>query len=497
MNRRQIVLNALTTFAQIACNAAILFFLYRFLVHAIGLSGLGIWSLVLATTSVVALANQGFSTSIVKFVAKYAARESPTDVSALVQTAELSLGAGLGLLLVALYPLARWGLSLILPAANLPAAYAVLPYAVASLWINVTGSVLQAGLAGHQLITECNYVDVAGSALYLLLAFALVPDHGLLALGYAQLAQAVACFFALWILLKRRIKQFPIFPRCWSRALFREMAGYGAHFQLITASQALREPVTKALLTKFGGPATTGLYDLASRFVVTLRELLVQANQVLIPTVSSLQERNPAAVHDVYEKSYRLMFYLAIPGFTLLVIVSPLVSSIWLGRYDPVFVEFVALLAVGWLVNVLSNPAYVVYLGTGALRWVSAGCLFTAICNAVLGFAGGKLFGPIAIVAAVVSSLIGGYALILVAYHIEHRVPFRALVPPDSAWLIAASFTAAIIFIPFFRSGLARSPLSAGVALGTAAVLLIVTVPMWMHPMRRRVWHWLASRTAA
>ena len=31
--------------------------------------------------------------------------------------------------------------------------------------------------------------------------------------------------------------------------------------QVITASQALREPVTKALLTKFGGLAFTGLYD--------------------------------------------------------------------------------------------------------------------------------------------------------------------------------------------------------------------------------------------
>lgn len=497
MNHRQIVLNALTTFAQIACNAAILFFLYRFLVHAIGLDGLGIWSLVLAATSVVALANQGFSTSIVKFVAKYAARDSATDISALVQTAELSLGVALGLLLLALYPVARWGLSLILPSANLAAAYAILPYAVASLWINVTGSVLQAGLAGHELITQCNYVDVGGSALYLLLAFVFVPSCGLLGLGYAQLAQAVVCFLALWILLNRRVKQLPILPRNWSFSLFREMAGYGAHLQLITATQSLREPVTKALLTKFGGPAATGLYDLASRFVVTLRELLVQANQVLIPTVSSLHEHKPAAVRDVYEKSYRLMFYLAIPAFTFLVIVSPLVSSIWLGRYEPVFVEFVALLAIGWLVNVLSNPAYVVYLGTGALRWVSVGCVLTAILNAGLGFAGGKSFGPAAVVAASVSSLVAGYASILAAYLIEHRLPLRSLIPPDSAGLVAASVAAAVIFVPFFRSGHARPLLSARVVVGIVAVLLAVTVPMWMHPMRRRVWRWLASRTVA
>ena len=77
MNQKRILLNAVTTFVQVAGSAATLFFLYRFLVRTIGVERLGIWSLVLATTSAVTLANQGFSTSVTKFVAKYAAREEP------------------------------------------------------------------------------------------------------------------------------------------------------------------------------------------------------------------------------------------------------------------------------------------------------------------------------------------------------------------------------------------------------------------------------------
>lgn len=497
MKHRQIFLNALTTFLQIACNAAILFFLYRFLVRAIGLDGLGIWSLVLATTSVLTLANQGFSTSITKFVAKYAARESPVDISALVQTAELSVGLALALLLIALYPLAKWALALVLPHVHLGAAYAILPYAVASLWINVTGSILQAALAGHELITECNYVDLAGSVLYLLLAFLMVPAHGLVGLAHAQLAQAFACFIAFWLLLKRRLVDLPLVPRKWHRTLFREMAGYGAHFQLITASQAVREPITKALLTRFGGPSLTGLYDLAARLVVTVRELLVQANQVLIPTVSGLQERDPGAVPELYDKSYRLIFYLAIPAFVLLVVVSPVVCAVWLGRYEPLFGEFVAVLAAGWLVNVLANPAYVVDLGTGALRWISIGCLLTAALNTGLGIIAGKLLGGPAVVVASVASLIVGYALIIAAYHIENRVPFRALIPPASAGLLGTSGVVAVIFFPFFLAGRNDALLSFRTAFGMVATLLMMIVPMWLHPMRRRVWNWVTSRAAA
>src|SRR4029077_7624362 len=139
-------------------------------------------------------------------------------------------------------------------------------------------------------------------------------------------------------------------------------------WQFISACQAVREPATKALLAKFGGLAMTGFYDLASRWVVTFRELIVQANQVLVPTIANLQERDPEAVPRIYRESYRLIFFLAIPTFAFLLAVSPLVSLIWLGTYQPIFVRFVVILAAGWLVNVLSNSFYFVKLGNGSRR---------------------------------------------------------------------------------------------------------------------------------
>ncbi len=183
------------------------------------------------------------------------------------------------------------------------------------------------------------------------------------------------------------------------------------------------------------------------------------------------------------------------PAFVLLVAMSPAVSVIWLGRYQPLFVEFVALLATGWLVNVLSNPAYVVDLGTGALRWVSLGCLLTAALNAGLGFAAGKMFGGPAVVLATVVSLIAGYAAILAAYHIQNRVPFRALIPPASAGILAASGGVALLFFPFASH--AGSFSAARVAWGLVAALVMLIVPMWVHPMRRRVWNWVTSGAAA
>jgi O-antigen/teichoic acid export membrane protein len=497
MNRRQILLNALTTLAQVIGSAATLFLLYGFLLRTIGIEQLGIWSLVLATTSVVTLANQGFSTSIVKFVAKYAAREDDEEVSALLQTALISIGLALAVISIGLYPSARWILGIVLSRSSVVTAYAILPFAFASLWTNILGGILQAGLAGHQLITLCNYVELGGSVLYLLLAILLVPGNGLLGLAYAQIAQAVVCFLATWFLLHRRIPRFPFIPRRWNRPLFLEIASYGFQFQFITASQALREPVTKALLAKFGGLALTGYYDMASRWVVNFREMIVQANQVLVPTVSHLHEREPESIPALYRESYRLIFFLAIPTFASLVVMSPLVSRIWIGYYEPVFVRFVGLLAVGWLINTLANPAYVMDLGTGSLRWITIGCTLTATLNLGVGFAAGKYWGGTAVVVVSVCSLILGYLIVVIAYQIENRVPFSVLLPRESRTIVFSSLVGLILFLPIFRSSFASVLFSLHVAAAITTLAVLIAIPMWGHPLRKRLQLWVLARLPA
>ncbi len=276
------------------------------------------------------------------------------------------------------------------------------------------------------------------------------------------------------------------------------MAGYGLQFQIITASQALREPVTKALLAKFGGLSMTGYYDLASRWVVTIRELIVQANQVLIPAISHLRERDPQSIPAVYRESYRLVFFLGVPAFTALTILGPLVSRLWIGRSEPLFVEFVAVLAAGWLVNVLANPAYVVGLGTGALRWILAGCLATAVLNVALGWIAGLRFGGAAIVTGSAFSLAVGYVLVVASYHLEHGVSFAVLLPAESGRILLASAAGVILFFLFLTPAAIHS--FSTVRLGEASIAVIVTailIPMWLHPLRRRLFRWVLSRVPA
>lgn len=186
------------------------------------------------------------------------------------------------------------------------------------------------------------------------------------------------------------------------------------------------------------------------------------------------------------------------PTFAFLVVAAPIVSRLWIGRYEPIFVTFVALLAGGWLVNVLANPAYVFDLGTGALRWVSIGCAATGILNAGLGFVLGRQFGGTAVVAVSAASLAVGYIVVLVAYHLQNGAPLGILLPSESSWIVLSSAAGVLIFLPAFCSAFVLSGRSLqAVSVAFVALIAMIGIPMWVHPLRKRLINWAFSRQPA
>jgi O-antigen/teichoic acid export membrane protein len=51
----------------------------------------------------------------------------------------------------------------------------------------------------------------------------------------------------------------------------------------------LYDPITKALLTKFGGLSLVGYYEMANKLIYQIRSLKVSANQILVPAFADLK----------------------------------------------------------------------------------------------------------------------------------------------------------------------------------------------------------------
>lgn len=485
--------NAVMAVAQVVVSGVVLFLLYRYLLQTIGPEQIGIWAIVLASASASRISELGLTGSAVKFTARYLARGEPGEASQVIQTTAVTIGVVLACVLALGYGVLVWLAGKLIPAVNVPGALAILPHALAAVWIGSVAGVFLSGLDGCQRVDLRALAAMAASLALLGLCWSLVPHYGLAGLAWAQIGQGAVMLLASWSLLRRELPALPWWPRTWRYALFREMFSYGVNFQLISIFALLFEPVTKALMAKFGGLSSTAYYEMANRMVMQFRALLVSANQVIVPRVASLQENSPEAIRSVYLDAYRVVFFLGLPLYALLAAAAPLASELWIGRYEQSFVAYSVLLAAGFWLNTLSAPAYFVNLGTGSLRWVTLGHLLIGILNGGLGVLLGAAYGGSGVVTGYVLALAAGSALIVAGFHRERHLSCRVLLPSESAKLFIACCVAlpagwgAFHFLDVPEAGLARAALTLAICLAGIAPVF------WIHPLRSKIGARLAA----
>jgi O-antigen/teichoic acid export membrane protein len=430
---------------------------------------------------------------VVKFVAKYIARQDDKSVSDVIQTASFSVAAFTGLVLLIAYPFVGWVLGLVVPEESLPLALAVLPYALLALWLMIITSIFQSGLDGCQRIDLRSTILMGGAIFHLLLCFMLAPSFGLIGVACARVIQNITMLLISWFLLRRYLPALPLFPCRWNKAIFKEIIGYGINFQVISIATMFYDPITKALLSKFGGLSMVGYYEMASRMVQQFRALIISANQVLVPAIADLKEKTPEKIHSVYLTSYQLLFYLSLPLYCLIIIGIPLISQLWIGHYEETFVFFGIILSIGWFLNTLAGPSYFAYLGIGELRWNVIGHVTIGILNAGLGFLLGAFYGGIGVVVAWVVSLALGSSQIYLSYHIKNEIPLIELLPRASRIIIVACLISILFSITAqYKLNHVLNPM----LLNSAVFFMfsiIIFLPLWLHPMRKRLMGWVSQ----
>lgn len=494
MEKGRLFANAIMTSVHVVVNAAILFVLYKFALSILGVERLGVWSLVLATASAGTLLQLGFTTSVIKFVAKYLALNDKLTVARIIETSVISIGLFIGVLLLCLYPLGKVVLEHLIAGEKLIEAVVVLPYALLALWLFIISYVYQSGLDGYQAIVSRKLILIVAGMVQFTVAYFLMQQDGVLGLAYAQIAQSLVILFGSGFLLKRRLPILNIIPRRWSRKVFKEMFRYSTSLQAMSICEMIVDPITKILITKFGGLAMTGYYDLASRMGYQIRALVVIANEVLVPAVATLVETNRNAIRQVYSDAYSLNLFISVPLFSLAVVSMPLISRLWLGSYEVIFVEFSSVIAFGWFFNAISTPAIVVQIGIARLRWVILASITVAVLTLVLGTALGFFYGGGSVIWAWAISRMISALMVIVPYHLENKIPLRSLIATEHFGLFAGAAVVLYVYTEAYFANLSLNLQPTKLALVVAAIgLVIVGLSAWFDPVRKRLASYAAS----
>ncbi len=484
---RPVIRNALFSVFQVAVSATVLFFLYRFLVRSIGIEQFGIWSVVLSAASANKIGEIGLSGGMVKFVSKYLSLSDTHAVSEVIQTGALTIACSVGIFLFVTYPAIILLLNYILPETAIGMATGIIPIAMASLWSNSVSGIFLSSLEGCQRYDRRSVLVISSNIVLLLSAYFWVPRLGLAGVAWAYLIQSIFNLVVSWMFLKIEFEFLPNIPIHWRLSRFKEMLTYGANVQTAMIVGMLYEPTTKIILSKFGGLAMTGYYEMANRMILQCRGLLVSANQVVVPVIADLKEKAPRRIFGYFADTYEIFLFLGIPLYMTVILMVPAISDIWLGRVEPAFVLFAIMLSVGWLINTLNTPAYFIFLGIGRLRWNTISHITIGSMNIALNLLLGYLFGAYGVVAGWVFSLSAGSMIITIAYLLENQRPLSFLFPPSSRMLITASILCTVFnFMIFNRIYSVGGSVISGVLSVTGFAVIIVWI-FWFHPVRKKL----------
>ena len=361
-------------------------------------------------------------------------------------------------------------------------------------------SIYHGVLYGFHCITQRNLILSFDSISHLFLCILLARHYGLYGLVFARAVQYCITLAISIALLKSRLKTLPIIPYQWNRDSFREMFNYAIKFQFITLLMMFADPLTKGFISRFGNISMVAYYDMASKLLQLFRSLIVNANQVLVPSFARVKQLDPSRINEVFLMSHSIVIFLVTIGFGGLIVSAPLISFLWLGYYESVFVISIILLSMGWLINTWSVPAYMASLGTGDIQDNLVTHILLSGANIGLIWLVGELWSGMGVIVAWSVSLALGGVLLNILYYRRRNINISELVPGSSRLLVLSVVIAMLVSLLLWQEqghipGLLKNmnmgaeyiPELIYAVLTIACFVIIILFPAWQHPVRKQL----------
>ena len=390
--------NAFYSIVQVIISGILLFILYKFLLKTLGSELFGLWALILGLTSVSQIADFGFSASLTKFVAKYDSLKDEVKISRLTQTAVVSTAVSSFVVLLAIYPLIKFLLLRTVNPEFADIAQKIIPLSLISFWFILISNTVESSLDGLQLIRLKNLIIIFYSFINCTILLTASIKFGILGLAYSQILLSIIILILNWTFLRKNLKKLPIFPFVWEKESFKEIINYSITFQASSIIRFFFEPAVKIFITRYNGLSFVSYFELGSKLIIKLRQLIISANYVLVPAYAGLKEKSPEKISNVFKKSYYLIFFISILLFSSIILFSPLISKVWLGDFNKTFVLYLVFLSVAWFGCTINAPAYFLNLGTGELSWNLFSSIAVMIINVSMIFIIGKNIGSYGVV---------------------------------------------------------------------------------------------------
>jgi O-antigen/teichoic acid export membrane protein len=397
--------NVTSSWAGLAMNIAVGFFLSPFILHHLGEDAFGLWVLVFSLTGYYGIFDFGIRSSLIRYVSKFQATGDKEQLSRLINTSLFTYTC-LGAVLLVPTVLGSFYVDRLfhIPAAFLRDARLLFFMVGTSLALGfplgISGGVLE-GLQRFYLLNWTNMVSLAIRAVLIVLA--LNHGYGLLTVALITVSLPLLTS-AIRGAIAQQILTIPFAWKYVDRESLRQVANYGSVTFMIIIAMRLRFKTDAVIIGSFLSAAAITRFSIGGRLVDYAGEVVNSLAQIFTPMSSQFHTIGDYdRLRKVFIAGNRACAFIMFPLCVSLVVMGKSVIEAWMGpRYISSYVVVLILLIPSTLYNAQTTSNRILF-GTSQHRPLAIIVLIEGVANVVLSVA---LVRPLGIVGDAIGTAI-------------------------------------------------------------------------------------------
>jgi O-antigen/teichoic acid export membrane protein len=328
--------NVGSSWVALGLNILVGIFLSPYILHHLGDEAFGLWVLIFSITGYYGLFDLGIRSSIVRYVAKYSAKDENDELNRLINTA-LFTYSGIGTVAILItITVSFYAASIFrIPGNSVHVARLLFLMVGSAVALGFPLGVFGGILEGLQRFYALNFTSMSSSLMRaLLIVTALRHGRGLLTVALITVAlPLLAGLINATIVLRILPLRFGL--RYLNRESLRRIASYsGTTFIIIVASR-LRFKTDAMVIGTFVSSAAITYFTIGSRLVDYAGEVVSSLAQVFVPMSSKSDATGDlAGLRKIFVAGNRACALIIFPLATILIVLGKSVIEAWVGaRY--------------------------------------------------------------------------------------------------------------------------------------------------------------------
>lgn len=373
-NTKRIAKNTLMLYVRLMFGMVVALYTSRVVLNTLGVVDYGIYNVVGGFVAMFSIVSTSLSSAVSRFLTFELGRGDMERLKITFATSLLIHAALAFIVLVLAETIGLWFLNykMTIPADRLYAANWVFQASVISFMLGLFSVPFNASIASHERMTAFAYIGILDTTLRLLIVLfiAFSPFHFDRLIVYALLLVAVSMSLQgvyLWYCRKHFEEcrfRFRFNKKCW-----KEMSAFAGWNFIGCTAGLLKDQGVNILLNLFVGPILNAARGIAASVNTAVSAFAGNFMTALNPQITkSYAADDRGYTFSLVERGSRFSFYilwvLALP----ILFETDFILTLWLKQYPEHTVNFVRLILILTLCDILSNTLITLQNATGRIR---------------------------------------------------------------------------------------------------------------------------------